>query len=61
MIVLIESPLPLEKLRRFQPFEDESGEEEGVNDMPTLVTRDVGELLLTKRSLYVTKTPCEES
>jgi len=36
-------------------------EEDEVDDVPTLVTPDVGDLLLIKRSLHVTNAPYEES
>jgi len=42
-------------------MEVESNEEEARNDVPILVTLDAGELLLIKRSLYVTKAPYEKS
>jgi len=51
--------LTIREVKEIQALEDESSEEEDENDVPTLVTADVGELLLIKRSLYVTKTPIE--
>jgi len=50
--------LPIQKLNSSSR---ESGEEEDRNDVPTLVTLDVEEVLLIKRSLQVAKAPYEES
>ena len=61
LIVTIERPLPLAKVEEIQALKDESSEEEDGNDAHTLITLDVGELLLIKRSLHVTKTTHEES
>jgi len=42
-------------------IEEESSEEEDKNDGSTLVTPNVGEMLLIKRSLHATKVPYEDS
>jgi len=46
--------LTLRKVKEIQVIEDEPSEEEDGNDVPALVTSDVGELLLIKTSLHVT-------
>jgi len=42
-------------------IKEESSDEDSENDGSTLVTLDVGELLLIKRSLYVIRAPYEDS
>ena len=42
-------------MEEIQGIKQESTKEEDMNDVPTSVTPNVGELLLIKRSLHVTK------
>jgi len=53
--------LTISKVEEIETIKGESSKEEIGDEMPALITLDVGELLLTKRSLYVTKAPYEDS
>jgi len=52
--------LTIREVEEISALEDEFSEGQDENNAPTVVTPNVGELPLTKRSLYVTKTPYEE-
>ena len=47
--------LTVKELEEIRPIEVELSEQDNENDSSTLVTPDVGELLLIKRSLHVTR------
>ena len=53
--------LIIKKVEEIWAIEEESSEEEDKNDGSTLVTPNVGEMLLIKRSLHATKVPYEDS
>jgi len=53
--------LTIKEVEETEAIEKESSQEEDENDGFTLVTPDVGEMLLIKRSLHTTKVPYEDS
>jgi len=48
-------------VENIQTIEEESSEEEIEKNVPTFVTPNVGELLVTRRALHVTKAALEPS
>ena len=54
-------PFTIKKIEEIRAIEEESSEEDDENDGSTLVTPSIGELLLIKRSLHVTRVPHDDS
>jgi len=53
--------LTIKEVEEIRAIEEESSEEDDENDCSTLVSPNVREMLLIKRSLYATKVPYEDS
>jgi len=52
--------LTIKEVEEIRAIEEESSEGENENDGSTMVTLDIGELLLIKRSLHATEVPYED-
>jgi len=53
--------LTINEVEEIRAIEEELSEEDDENDGSTLVTLDIGQMLLIKRSLHATKVPYEDS